>query len=147
MTKTSFGFCIDVIGIALTILAVEGAFAYVSFDAEINLRRVLWDSVVGFLLFLVSHILISNLGNERSFLRALGSVGLGSFLWVTYKLVVITVLDSEYLATHPESYDSHAFSVLRTLALLVPTFSVVGIVIISVLRMALMRRLNSDTYR
>ena len=147
MTHKIRAILIDLIAIILSISLIQYMFIFISFDGKYNLSKIIFDSVVGILLFLVSLLLFANLVKPNNRPLAVGTAFLGSFLWILYKFVSGVVADSGYLSNHPSDfYSRHIEGSKIIFAILLPIFTIITLVFIVVVRFISHRLVKLQRY-
>ena len=126
---------IDSIALIISIAVIQYCFAYISFEQYVNLERIAFNSVVGFLMYFIPLCVFTELGRNSRLLPTLYSVTVGSFLWNVYYSILMIQADWSYLCNNPEAfYHRHLAPDALAFGVLVPLFTGVSVGIILLAR-------------
>lgn len=138
--KTSQVFLLDSIAGIISITLIQIAFILLNFKREVDLQDVSVKSVVGFLIFISIHAVVTKLGQNVSLRITMASLVLWALLWNLY-FTLLLFLSDRYLLSNPESLTyQHLLSEITAILVLIPLFTIIGLLVIVGIRFLFLDR-------
>lgn len=138
--KTSQVFLLDSIAGIISITLIQIAFILLNFKREVDLQDVSVKSVVGFLIFISIHAVVTKLGQNVSLRITMASLALWALLWNLY-FTLLLFLSDRYLLSNPESLTyQHLLSEITAILVLIPLFTIIGLLVIVGIRFLFLDR-------